>query len=1030
MKCPECNFENPDDTVYCGKCASPLKPSEDVSVSHTKTLETPTEELTRGSTFAKRYEVIEELGKGGMGKVYRVYDKNIEGEVALKLIKPEVAAEKRIIERFKNELKLAREIAHRNVCRMYDLNEEEGTHYITMEYVSGEDLKSMIRMTGQLSVGAAINIGKQVCEGLIEAHRIGVIHRDLKPQNIMIDKTGNARIMDFGIARSVKGKGITGSGVMIGTPEYMSPEQVEGKEADQRSDVYSLGVILYEMATGRVPFEGETPFTIGVKHKSEEPRNPKEINEQIPEDLSHVILKCMEKDKEKRYQSPGDVHAELSKMEKGIPTTERVIPERKPLTSREITVQFTLRKLIIPALVIIALIVAGLIVWQLLPKKESVLIHSDKPSLAVMYFKNKTGDQSLDIWRSALSDWLITDINQSKHLSVLSGSRLFGVLRRLNLLDAESYAFEDLMKVAAQGKVNHILEGSLSKAGDVFRIDYTLLEASTGDIISSDSVQGEGEESLPSMVDELTKKIKANFKLSPEEIASDIDVEVGRITSSSPEAFKYYSEGRKYHFSGDYRKSIQLMERALEIDPEFAMAYRSMAMSYHSIYLFSERQKYIQKALELTDRLSDKESYLIQGDFYSGSEKTYDKAIEAYKKLLDVYPDSQAGNHNLGLLYRNIEEWDKSIERYELCLKTKTEFIPSYTQLAASFRAKRMYEKAKEVLEDHINNISDHATIRRALSTYYYEQGELDLALAEIDKAFILNPTHPLNFRAKGDIYLYKGDLIKAQEEYQKLLEINEPGAQAFGLQRLGHLNLLKGRFEDARNLGKRAMELAIKLGEKGWQSNIHQGSGGYYLISGKYKEALKELDMALDVAEEIGFLAGQRGALNLKGLVFLKMKKIEEALRVADELKEMIEKGIDKKIIRLHYHLMGSIELEKGNFSKAIKYFKDALSLLSYSPLDWRADYIDSLAYAYYKAGDLENAHKEYESITSLTSGRRSRGHIYAKSFYMLGMIYEQKGQKSKALEHYEKFLNLWKDADPGLVEVEDAKKRLAELK
>ncbi|NIM59421.1 MAG: protein kinase [Candidatus Aminicenantes bacterium] len=1029
MKCPACNFENPDDTVYCGKCASPLKPSEEVSVSHTKTLETPTEELTRGSTFAKRYEVIEELGKGGMGKVYRVYDKNIEGEVALKLIKPEVAADKKTIERFKNELKLAREIAHRNVCKMYDLNEEEGTHYITMEYVTGEDLKSMIRMTGQLSVGAAINIGKQVCEGLDEAHRLGVIHRDLKPQNIMIDKGGNARIMDFGIARSVKGKGITGAGVMIGTPEYMSPEQVEGKEADERSDVYSLGVILYEMATGRVPFEGETPFTIGVKHKSEEPRDPKELNEQIPEDLSHVILKCLEKDKEKRYQSPGEVHAELSKMEKGIPTTERVIPERKPLTSREITVQFTLKKLFIPALVVVAVIVAAVIVWQLLPKKEAVFIPSDKPSLAVMYFKNKTGDQSLDIWRSALSDWLITDINQSKHLSVLSGARLFGVLRRLNLLEAESYAFEDLMKVAAQSKVNHILEGSLSKAGDVFRIDYTLIEASTGDIVSSDSVQGEGEESLPSMVDELTKKIKANFKLSAEEIASDIDDEVGKITSSSPEAFKYYSEGRNYHHSGDYRKSIQLMERALEIDPEFAMAYRSMAMSYNNIYLFSERVKYIQKALDLTDRLSEKERYLIEGDFYFGSEETFDKAIEAYKKLLDLYPDSQAGNNNLGNVYRSIEEWDKSIERYEVCVKTKTEFIPSYTNLAASFRAKRMYEKAKQVLEDHINNISDHATIRRALATYYYEQGELDLALAEIDKAFILNPTHPLNFRAKGDIYVFKGDLIKAEEEYRKLLDISEPGAQMFGLQRLGFLNLLLGRFKETKSIWKQALELAIKQGEKGWKSRIHQSLGETYLTSGENQEALKELIMALDVAEEIRFVNAQRGALHLKGLVFLKMEKIDEALRIADELKEMIEKGIDKKIIRLHYHLMGSIELEKGNFSKAIRYFKDALSLLSYGPLDWRADFIDSLGLAYYRAGDIEKARLEYERITSLTTGRRSRGDIYAKSFYMLGMIYEQQGLKGKAIEHYEKFLELWKSADPGIAEVEDAKKRLSDL-
>ncbi len=187
-----------------------------------------------------------------------------------------------------------------------------------MEYVPGEDLKSFIRRSGSLSVGKAITIASQVCEGLSEAHRLGVVHRDLKPGNIMIDRDGNARIMDSGIARSLGEKGITGPGMMIGTPEYMSPEQVEGKDVDRRSDIYSLGVILYEMATGRVPFEGDTPFTVGIKHKSEIPRDPKELNAQIPDDLSHIILRCLEKAKEARCQSAGEVRSELVSIEKGI----------------------------------------------------------------------------------------------------------------------------------------------------------------------------------------------------------------------------------------------------------------------------------------------------------------------------------------------------------------------------------------------------------------------------------------------------------------------------------------------------------------------------------------------------------------------------------------------------------------------------------------------------------------------------------------------------------------------------------------
>lgn len=364
MKCPKCQFENPDGTRFCGNCATPL-PSE----MPTETAQTPIKELVTGTTFANRYQVIEELGKGGMGKVYKVFDTKTKDKVALKLIKPEIAQGRETIERFGNELRLARKIAQRNVCRMFDLGEAEGTHFITMEYVPGEDLKTMIRMSGQLGTGTSIHIARQICEGLAEAHSLGVIHRDLKSSNIMIDREGNARIMDFGIARTLKEKGITGAGVVIGTPEYMSPEQVEGKDVDQRSDIYSLGIILYEMLTGRVPFEGDTPFTVGVKQKSELPKDPKQLNAQIPDDLNHIILKCLEKDKAKRYQSATELNTELGKMEMGIPTRERVVPLKKPLTSREITVKFNLKKLLAPGLILTLIVIVALIYFFFISKK-------------------------------------------------------------------------------------------------------------------------------------------------------------------------------------------------------------------------------------------------------------------------------------------------------------------------------------------------------------------------------------------------------------------------------------------------------------------------------------------------------------------------------------------------------------------------------------------------------------------------------------------------------------------------------------
>ena len=417
-KCHKCNSDNLDDSVFCAKCGAQIKETK-VKSFPTQTIEAPREELTTGSTFAGRYQIIEELGKGGMGKVYKAHDTEIKEKIALKLIKPEISADKKTIERFQNELKFARKIGHRNVCRMYDLNKEEGAYYITMEYVSGEDLKSFIRRVGQLPSGKAISIAKQVSEGLEEAHRLGVIHRDLKPSNIMIDRDGNARIMDFGIARSTEGKGITGAGVMIGTPEYMPPEQAEAKEVDQRSDIYSLGVILYEMVTGRVPFEGDTALSIAMKHKSEVPKNPKEFNTQLSDDLCHVILRCLEKDKAKRYQSAREVRSDLINIEKVILTTERVIPKRKPITSKEITVTFGLKKLFIPALIIIAISIVAVVIWQVLPREKEIPVFQDKPSIAVLPFEDFSPQKDQEYFCDGMTDEIIAKLSKLREWRVI-----------------------------------------------------------------------------------------------------------------------------------------------------------------------------------------------------------------------------------------------------------------------------------------------------------------------------------------------------------------------------------------------------------------------------------------------------------------------------------------------------------------------------------------------------------------------------------------------------------------------------------
>ena len=324
--CPACRTVNRGDSRFCANCAAPLKAGGTAAPDGSRTIRATTVEIARGNRIADRYEIIEELGQGGMGRVFRVFDHQVSEIIALKLIRPEIGVQDKAIERFKNELKFTRKITHRNICRMYDLGEVGLLHYITMEYVAGEDLKRFIKRAGPLNTGKAISIAKQVCAGLAEAHRVGAVHRDLKPQNIMIDPEGIPKIMDFGIARFADMDRMTGSGVMIGTPEYMSPEQAELKEVDKRADIYALGCVIFEMVTGRVPFEGETALGLAMKHKMERPRDVRELNPQALPALADVVAKCLEKEPARRYQDADELLAALTAVETNLATGERAVP--------------------------------------------------------------------------------------------------------------------------------------------------------------------------------------------------------------------------------------------------------------------------------------------------------------------------------------------------------------------------------------------------------------------------------------------------------------------------------------------------------------------------------------------------------------------------------------------------------------------------------------------------------------------------------------------------------------------------------
>jgi len=328
---------------------------------------------------------------------------------------------------------------------MFDLSKFEKTPYITMEYVSGEDLKSTLRRVGPLSTGKAIYITKQVCDGLAEAHKLGVVHRDLKPQNIMIDKQGHAHIMDFGIARSMKTKGVTTSGMMIGTPDYMSPEQVEGKPVDVRADIYAMGVILYEMSTGTTPFQGETALSVAIKHTREKPRNPREINDQIPVQLSGTILKCMEKKREKRYQDVPELQAELDKIEKGFPTTDQVLPD-KLSTSKKMPSAFNLKKFLLPALAVVSLTIIALALWQFTPLSE---VFKKSPASSTARSIDDTMNSANQFWKEKKYSKAYDEFKKVLEVEPNHFEAQFGLANSLKAQDKPDEAIPEYEKAIA-----------------------------------------------------------------------------------------------------------------------------------------------------------------------------------------------------------------------------------------------------------------------------------------------------------------------------------------------------------------------------------------------------------------------------------------------------------------------------------------------------------------------------------------------------------------------------------------------------
>lgn len=588
MECPRCHKENNQESRYCASCGTSL-PGEPPA-GGTLTFFPPPDAFATGSLFAGRYRIIEEIGRGGMGKVYKAFDSKLQEKIALKIIRPEIANDRTAIERFRNELKLARLITHPHVCRVFDLGEDAGTPFLTMEYVPGENLALMIRMTGPLAPETAVGYARQIAEGLAAAHRLGVIHRDLKPHNILIDESGTAKIMDFGIARSVAAGAPVSDGKMIGTPDYMAPEQAAGRPADARADIYALGVILYEMVTGRRPFEGDTPHDIILKHRLESPQPPVELDGRVPAGLSELILKCLAKAPANRYQSADDLLQALDELAPELSSWTERRAGRRP--------RFRPRTAGIGLAAAAAVFIAAAFLFHWLPTggrepRPASLEAEANDRLAVLPLVDQSQHQGQVPFGDGLTDEIRTKLGAADLIQMIAKMSC-EQMRDTKGLRARGLALQ----------ARHILYGNYSIDGNILRVYVFLGDAAT----DTEAWIQRYEEPLDNffkVADRIAADVARQLRvqLSPGRLLG-----IKRREPVNIEAYRNYLLGQQYEQKyrrqdqdADYAKSEECYTQALRLDPRYAMACWGLGNLAEAKYVKTAPPENL-KSLELMHR--------------------------------------------------------------------------------------------------------------------------------------------------------------------------------------------------------------------------------------------------------------------------------------------------------------------------------------------------------------------------------------------------------------------------------------------